>query len=67
MANNRKQLFDLAKKEGYVLKSTRGSHYKYENEEGMVLIIPFHSGEITTGMIKRVERDIRSNKCRPHK
>lgn len=67
MANNRRQLFELAKAEGYELKSAKGSHYKFENEHGMVLIIPFHSHEVTTGMIRRVERDIRSNKCRPHK
>ena len=67
MANNRRQLFELAKAEGYELKSAKGSHYKFENEHGMVLIIPFHSHEVTTGMIRRVERDIESNKRRPHK
>lgn len=67
MANNRSKMFDMAKKEGYALKSTKGSHYKFENEHGMVLIIPFHSHEVTTGMIRRVERDIESNKRRPHK
>lgn len=65
MANNRNKLFELAKKEGYTLKRTSGSHYIYENEEGMILVIPFHSREITTGMIKRVEKDISSNKRRP--
>lgn len=63
MSNNRKQLFDMAKQEGYVLKSTKGSHYKFENEHGMVLIIPFHSHEITTGMTHRIEKDIERNKC----
>ena len=67
MSNNRKQLFDMAKQEGYTLKRTKGSHYIYENEEGMILVIPFHSHEVTTGMIRRVERDIESNKRRPHK
>lgn len=65
MANNRNKMFDLAKKEGYTLKRTKGSHYIYENEDGNILVIPFHSGEVTTGMIKKVEKDIRSNKCRP--
>lgn len=65
MANNRNKMFDLAKKEGYILKRTKGSHYIYENEDGNILVIPFHSGEVTTGMIKKVEKDIRSNKCRP--
>ena len=67
MSNNRKQLFDMAKQEGYTLKRCKGSHYIYENEEGMILVIPFHSHEVTTGMIRRVERDIESNKRRPHK
>lgn len=67
MANNRSKMFELAKKEGYTLKRTKGSHYIYENEEGMILVIPFHSHEVTTGMIRRVERDIESNKRRPHK
>lgn len=65
MANNRNKMFDLAKKEGYTLKRTKGSHYIYENEDGNILVIPFHSGEVTTGMIKKVEKDIMSNKCRP--
>lgn len=67
MSNNRNKMFDLAKKEGYTLKRTSGSHYIYENEEGMILVIPFHSREVTTGMIHRIEKDIRSNKNRPHK
>ena len=67
MANNRSKMFELAKKEGYTLKRTKGSHYIYENEEGMILVIPFHSHEVTTGMIRRVERDIENNKRRPHK
>lgn len=65
MANNRRKMFDMAKAEGYELKSTNGSHYKFQNEDGKVLIIPFHSQEVTTGMIKRVERDIERNKCSP--
>lgn len=63
MANNRNKMFELAKQEGYTLKRTKGSHYIYENEEGMILVIPFHSGEVTTGMIRKIERDIERNKC----
>ena len=65
MSNNRNKMFDLAKKEGYTLKRTKGSHYIYSDEHGNILVIPFHSGEVTTGMIKKVEKDIRSNKRRP--
>lgn len=67
MANNRNKMFDLAKKEGYTLKRTKGSHYIYENEHGNILVIPFHSHEVTTGMIRKIEKDIRTNKSRPPK
>lgn len=67
MANNRRKMFDLAKEEGYTLKRTSGSHYIYSDEHGNILVIPFHSHEVTTGMIRKVEKDIRSNKLKQTK
>lgn len=64
MSNNRDKMFDLVKEEGYVLKSTKGSHYKFEDKNGMIVVVPFHSREVTKGMIKKIERDIERNKCR---
>lgn len=64
MANNRSKMFELAKKEGYTLKSCKGSHYKFEDKNGMIVVVPFHSKEVTKGMIKKIERDIERNKCR---
>lgn len=63
MANNRNRMFDLAKENGYERKRVNGSHYVYQNEDGKILVIPFHSHEVTTGMIRKIERDIERNKC----
>lgn len=64
MATNRRKLFKLAEENGYKFKSCNGSHYKYEDENGQILIIPFNSIEVTKGMIHKVEKDIERNKCR---
>lgn len=64
MCNNRNKLFDLAKENGYSFKRQSGSHRIYEDKNGNILVIPFHSGEITTGLTKKIERDIRNNKNR---
>ena len=63
MSNNRNKMFDMAKQEGYTLKRCKGSHYIYENEDNKILVIPFHSGEVTSGMINKVKKDIERNKC----
>lgn len=64
MANNRNRLFDLARENGYKFKRQTGSHVIFTNDSGKIVVIPFHSHEITTGMIKKIEKDIRNNKNR---
>ena len=63
MANNRNKMFDLAKENGYERKRVNGSHYVYQNEDGKILVIPVHRHEVTTGTIRKIERDIERNKC----
>lgn len=64
MATGRNKLFELAKENGYSLKRTKGGHKIYEDKNGNILVIPFNSTEVTTGMAKKIERDIRNNKNR---
>ena len=64
MANNRRKMIELAEENGYKFKSQKGSHRKYQDDEGNILIIPITSVEVTTGMVHKIERDIRNNATR---
>ena len=43
MANNRRKMIELAEENGYKFKSQKGSHRKYQDDEGNILIIPITS------------------------
>ena len=59
MSNNRMDLFRLAEKSGYEYKRCNGSHYIYQNKKGKIVVIPYCSKEITIGMRRKIEKDIR--------
>jgi predicted RNA binding protein YcfA (HicA-like mRNA interferase family) len=55
---DRKELIDLAQDNGYVFKSQKGSHMKFENEDGKVVIIPMHNGDCGTGLSHVIQKQI---------
>lgn len=57
---NAKELLKMAKKEGWSIKSQKGSHIKLvNNETGKKAIIPFHgSADIPIGTAKNILKQL---------
>ena len=55
---DRKELIELAQDNGYVFKSQRGSHMKFENEDGKVVIVPIHSNDCGIGLSHVIQKQI---------
>jgi predicted RNA binding protein YcfA (HicA-like mRNA interferase family) len=55
---DRKELIDLALDNGYVFKSQKGSHMKFENEDGKVVIVPMHNGDCGIGLSYAIQKQI---------
>ena len=55
---DRKELQRFARMNGYEFKSQCGSHRKYENENGEVVIIPIHSNDIGKGLSTKIQKNI---------
>ena len=55
---DRKELIELAQNNGYVFKSQRGSHMKFENEDGKVVIVPIHSNDCGIGLSHVIQKQI---------
>lgn len=58
---NRNELRDLVIRNGYKFKSQNGSHRKYENAEGQIVIIPIHAYDIGKGLSCKIQKEIFKN------
>lgn len=57
---DRREIEKMVKEKGYTYKSQKGSHRKYENENGQCIIIPFHnSKDIDRGLAYEIQRQMR--------
>lgn len=58
---DRREIEKMVKEKGYTYKSQKGSHRKYENENGQCVIIPFHnSKDIDRGLAYEIQRQMRN-------
>lgn len=55
---DRKELIELAQDNGYVFKSQRGSHMKFEDSNGKIVIVPMHSGDCGIGLSYTIQKQI---------
>ena len=55
---NREQLQQLARNNGYEFKSQKGSHRKYEDANGKVVVVPIHSCNIGKGLSHEIQKQI---------
>lgn len=55
---DRKELIELAQDNGYVFKSQRGSHMKFEDSNGKIVIIPMHSNDCGIGLSYGIQKQI---------
>lgn len=57
---DRREIEKMAKEKGYTYKSQKGSHVKYQNENGQCIIIPRHnSKDIDRGLAYEIQRQMR--------
>lgn len=55
---DRKQLQQMARNNGFEFKSQCGSHRKYENSNGDIVVIPMHSYDIGKGLSHKIQKQI---------
>ena len=55
---DRKELIELAQNNGYVFKSQRGSHMKFEDSNGKVVIVPIHGNDCGIGLSQAIQKQI---------
>ena len=58
---DREQLQQLARNNGYEFKSQKGSHRKYEDANGNVVVVPIHSCNIGKGLSHEIQKQILNN------
>ena len=57
---DRREIEKMVKEKGYTYKSQKGSHMKYQNENGQCIIIPRHnSKDIDRGLAYEIQRQMR--------
>ncbi|MDR2732963.1 MAG: type II toxin-antitoxin system HicA family toxin [Fibromonadaceae bacterium] len=55
---NAKELFRIAKKNGFALKRISGSHHIFE-KNGHIVPIPFHAGkDLKTGLVNAILKQL---------
>lgn len=56
---NAKEILKLAQKNGWSIKSQKGSHIKLEHSDGRIIIIPYHgSKDIKLGTAKQILKQL---------
>ena len=55
---DRKELQQRVRECGYTFKSQCGSHRKYEDNNGRVVIVPIHSKDIGRGLSNKIQKEI---------
>lgn len=58
---DREQLQQLARNNGFEFKSQKGSHRKYEDANGKVVVVPIHSCDIGKGLSHEIQKQILNN------
>ena len=58
---DRKELEQLARNNGFELKRQTGSHRKYEDANGKVVVVPIHSCDIGKGLSHEIQKQILNN------
>ena len=54
-----KEILKLAQKNGWIIKSQKGSHIKLQHSDGRVIIIPYHgSKDIKIGTAKQILKQL---------
>ena len=53
---NSKEIIKLLKKEGFELKSQKGSHKKFVKDDKMVIVADHGKDEVPLGTLKNIER-----------
>ena len=55
MPTTSKEVIKKLLKDGWKLKTIKGSHHKYE-KNGQIVIVPHHNKEIKKGLLKNLEK-----------
>lgn len=55
---DREQLQQLARNNGFEFKSQKGSHRKYEDANGKVVVVPIHNCDIGKGLSHEIQKQI---------
>ena len=58
---DREQLQQLARNNGFEFKSQKGSHRKYEDANGKVVVVPIHNCDIGKGLSHEIQKQILNN------
>jgi predicted RNA binding protein YcfA (HicA-like mRNA interferase family) len=46
----------MLKEKGFYLRHVRGSHHRFENAKGQVVVIPVHQGHVKVIYVKQIEK-----------
>ena len=60
---DRKELQRRVEECGYAFKSQTGSHRKYEDEDGNVVIVPIHAEDIGKGLSYKIQKEMQNKAC----
>jgi predicted RNA binding protein YcfA (HicA-like mRNA interferase family) len=54
-----KEMSKILNKVGFYEIHQRGSHIKFQHEDGRVVIIPFHNDDLGRGLIRKILKEIK--------
>jgi predicted RNA binding protein YcfA (HicA-like mRNA interferase family) len=46
----------MLKEKGFLLRHVRGSHHRFENSKGQVIVVPVHHNLVKAAYVKQIEK-----------